>query len=64
MNALNEPNSYTDINSALSLGRNGQVTLGFSDPVSGKLIVYEASGEKNIQELATIEVQTGRIGIC
>ena len=58
VNALNEPNSHTDINNALSLGRNGQVILGFSEPVNGKLVVYEASSGKNILELATIEVST------
>jgi len=56
VNALNEPNSFTNISNSLSLGRQGQVTLGFSDPVVGKLIVYEASGEPTIRELATVEV--------
>jgi hypothetical protein len=56
VNALNEPNSHTDTFHSLALGRHGQVTLGFSEPVGEKLIVYEASGEKNIRELATVEV--------
>ena len=56
VNALNAPDSHTDTNNSLALGRQGQVTLGFSDPVTGKLIVYEASNPKNIRELATIEV--------
>ena len=56
VNALNEPNSYTDTSHSLALGRQGQVTLGFSEPVGGKLIVYEASGEPTIRELATVEV--------
>jgi len=56
VNALNEPNSYTDTSHSLALGRQGQVTLGFHEPVGGKLIVYEASGEPTIRELATVEV--------
>ncbi len=56
VNALNEPNSYTDDSHSLALGKQGQVTLEFSELVGGKLIVYEASGEKNIRELATVEV--------
>lgn len=56
VNALNKPDSYTDVNNSLALGRQGQVTLGFSEPVTGKLIVYEASKEKNIRELAIVEV--------
>ena len=56
INTLNEPNSYTDVNNSLALGRQGQVTIGFSEPVSEKLIVYEASNEKYVQELAMIEV--------
>jgi hypothetical protein len=56
VNALNEPNSYTNTSNSLALGRQGQVTLGFSEAVGGKLIVYEASGEKIIRELATVEV--------
>ena len=56
VNALNEPNSYTDTSHSLALGRQGQVTLGFSEPVSGKLIVYEASDEPIIRELAAVEV--------
>ena len=43
VNALNEPNSHADILHSLALGRQGQVTLGFSEPVGGKLVVYEAS---------------------
>ena len=58
VNALNEPNSYTDVNNSLALGRQGQVTLGFSESVTGKLIMYEASKEKNIRELAIVEVST------
>jgi len=56
VNALNKPNSYDDVNNSLALGRQGQITLGFSEPVTDNLIVYEASNEKNIRELATIEV--------
>ena len=56
VNALNAPNSYTDVYNSLSLGRQGQVTLGFSEPVSEKLIIFETSSEKNIRELATVEV--------
>ena len=56
VNALNAPDSYADINNSLALGRQGQVTLGFSDFVTGELIVYETSSEKNIREFATIEV--------
>jgi len=55
VNALNEPDSYTDTSHSLALGRQGQVTLGFSELVGGKLIVYEASGEKTVRELATVE---------
>jgi hypothetical protein len=54
--ALSEPDAHTDISHSLALGRQGQVTLGFSEPVSGKLIVYEASGEKILRELAAVEV--------
>jgi hypothetical protein len=56
VNSLNEPNSHTNTSNSLALGRQGQVTLGFSEAVGGKLIVYEASGEKTIRELATVEV--------
>jgi hypothetical protein len=56
VNALNKPNSYEDVNSSLALGRQGQVILSFSEPMSDNLIVYEASTEKNIRELATVEV--------
>ena len=56
VNALNAPNSYTDMNNSLSLGRQGHVILGFSEPISEKLIIFEASSEKNIQERATVEV--------
>ena len=42
VNALNEPNSHTNTSHSLALGKQGQVTLGFSEPVGGKLIVYEA----------------------
>ena len=56
VNALNEPNSFKDINKSLTLGRQGQITLGFSEPVSDKLIVFEASSEKNIVESAVVEV--------
>lgn len=56
VNALNEPDSYNDANNALSLGRQGQVTIGFSEPVTGKLIVYETSTGQNIGELAIVEV--------
>ena len=56
VNALNEPNSHNDADNSLALGRQGQVILGFSEPVTDKLIVYEASTEKNIRELATVEV--------
>ena len=55
VNALNEPDSRTDTSHSLALGRQGQVTLGFSELVGGKLIVYEASGEKTVRELATVE---------
>ena len=58
VNALNEPNSHADILHSLALGRQGQVTLGFSEPVGGKLVVYEASDAKIIRELATVEVST------
>jgi len=56
VNALNEPDSHVDTSHSLALGRQGQVTLGFSELVGGKLIVYEASGEKTVRELATVEV--------
>ena len=56
VNALNEPDSHTDASHSLALGRHGQVTLGFSELVGGKLIVYEASGEKTVRELAIVEV--------
>ena len=56
VNALNKPNSHKDTSHSLALGRQGQVTLGFSEPVGGKLIVYEASDEPVIRELATVEV--------
>ena len=56
VNALNQPNSYDDVNNSLSLGRQGQVTLGFSDSVTDKLIVYETTKGKNLKELATVEV--------
>ena len=56
VNALNAPNSYKDHNNSLALGRQGQVILGFSDSVTGALTVYEASNEKGIRELATVEV--------
>ena len=58
VNALNEPNSHTNTYNSLALGRQGQVTLGFSETVGGKLIVYEASAEKTIREIATIEVSS------
>ena len=56
VNALNRPNSYDDTLNSLTLGKLGQVTLGFSEPVTDKLIIYETSSEKNLQELAAIEV--------
>lgn len=55
VNALNEPDSRTDTSHSLALGRQGQVTLGFSELVGGKLIVYETSDEKTVRELATVE---------
>jgi hypothetical protein len=58
VNALNEPDSHTNTSNSLALGRQGQVTLGFAETVGGKLIVYEASGEKTIRELATVEVSS------
>ena len=56
INALNQPNSHENKYNSLTLGGNGQVTLGFSEPVTDKLIVYEMSTEKNLQELASVEV--------
>jgi len=47
---------HTRPNNSLTLGREGQVTLGFSEPVDGKLIVFEAIAETTIRELATVEV--------
>ncbi len=58
VNALNKSDSYDDLNNSLALGRQGQVTLGFSIPVTGELILYESSNEKNIRELATVEIST------
>ena len=56
VNALNAPDSYDDATHSLALGREGQVTMGFSESVTDKLIVYEASTEKYIREIATVEV--------
>ena len=56
INALNQPNSHENMYNSLTLGGNGQVTLGFSEPVAEKLIVYEASTEEILQELAAVEV--------
>lgn len=56
VNALNAPNSYNDVQNSLALGRGGQVTMGFSNLVSGNLVIFEASSEKNILESATVEV--------
>ena len=56
VNALNAPDSFADVNNSLALGRQGQVTLGFSDFVTGKLTIYETSSGKNLSEIATIEV--------
>ena len=56
VNALNEPNSYNDSLNSLSLGRGGQVTLGFSESVMDKLIVYETTNEEIIRERSVVEV--------
>ena len=56
VNALNEPNSHKNVLNSLSLGKQGQVILGFNEPVTDRLIVFEASKEDTIRELATIEV--------
>ena len=40
----------------IKLVKNLNIQSGFSNPVTGKLIVYETSKEKNIREIATIEV--------
>ena len=61
VNALNEPNSFNDVNNSLALGRQGQAVIGFSQPVSETLVVYEASKEKNIRELTTVEISTDGI---
>jgi hypothetical protein len=55
-NALHEPDSYKNVNNSLALGRTGQVTLGFSESVSDKLIVFEATKESETRERAKIEV--------
>ena len=56
VNALNQPNSYHDIENSLSLGRGGQVTLGFSDSITDKLIVYETTNDEILTEHAIVEV--------
>ncbi|WP_420544522.1 hypothetical protein [Nitrosopumilus sp.] len=56
VNALNQPNSYHDIENSLSLGRGGQVTLGFSDSITDKLIVYETTNDETLTEHAIVEV--------
>lgn len=56
VNVLNAPNSYQDLKNSLSLGRQGQVTIGFSNLVTGNLILFETSSETDILEVATVEV--------
>ncbi|MCA9813229.1 MAG: hypothetical protein KC483_10280 [Nitrosarchaeum sp.] len=56
INALNAPNSYSDERNSLALGRQGQVTVGFDEAVTGQLFVYEASSETTLRELATVQV--------
>ncbi len=55
-NVLHQPNFHENEYNSLTLGGNGQVILGFSEPVTDKLIIYETSTEKNLQELASVEV--------
>ena len=40
VNALNAPNSHKNIDNSLALGRGGQVILGFSEPVTDRLVVF------------------------
>ena len=54
--ALNEPNSYSDPNNSLSLGKGGQVTIGFSEPVTDKIVIYETTKGQDITERAVVEV--------
>lgn len=56
VNTLNAPDSYTDVFNSLALGRDGQVTIGFSKPISDTLIVCETTSAKNITESAVVEV--------
>ena len=55
-NALHEPNSCKNVNNSLTLGRSVHVALGFSEPVSDKLIVFEATKERDASERAKIDV--------
>ena len=58
INALNEPNSYDKSISFFTLGSHGELIVSFERPVSGDLVVYEASWGKITTETASIEVST------
>ncbi len=54
--ALNAPDSHDTADNSLALGRTGHVILSFSESVSDELVVYEASVEPTLRELASVEV--------
>ena len=53
---LNEPNSYDKKKRFFSLGDKGEVTVQFSQPVTGELTIYEASFVGATSETASVEV--------
>lgn len=56
---LNESDSYDKTNSYSSLGKQGEVVVQFSQPVSGELSIFEASGEKYTTETSSVKVSIG-----
>ena len=53
---LNEPNSYDKKQRFFSLGDKGEVTVQFSQPVTGELTIYEATFVETTSETASVEV--------
>jgi hypothetical protein len=55
---LNEPDSYDKTESYFSLGKQGEVVVQFSQPVSGELTIFEASWKQYATETSSVKVST------
>jgi len=55
---LNEPDSYNKTESYFSLGKQGEVVVQFSQPVSGELTIFEASWGQYTTETSSVKVST------